>query len=184
MSQKNLRYKFFLLGGAILVVLTALSMPSAVRADDPVPVPDNGNCMVCHENLYFLHDTGNWFCLKESPMACVDCHGGNPNTLDKNLAHTKRAAHPVINNDVSKCQQCHPEECSERVAFFDQTAGISNVLVAAPYAPSYSADAVPAWEIREESNNLLPFWEFIPLLLVAGLALGIHFVLQKRHKSP
>lgn len=184
MLQKTLHHKLVLFGGVICVVLlTALSMPTAVRADDPVPAPDNGNCIVCHENLYFLHDTGNWFCLKESPMACTNCHGGDPNTLNKDVAHANRAAHPVINDDVSKCRQCHPEECSDRVAIFDQSAGISNVLVAAPYTPSYFADAVPAWESAEDSGSLLPIWEVIPLLLVAGLALGIHLVLHRRHKS-
>lgn len=183
MLRKTLRYKLVLFGGVIIVVLMALSMPSAVRADDPVPVPNNENCIICHENLYFLHDTGNWFCLKESPMACTNCHGGDPNTLDKDLAHANRAAHPVINDDVSKCRQCHPEECNERVAFFDRSAGISKVLVAAPYTPSYSADVAPVRETMEESRSLLPIWEVVPLLLVAGLALGIHFVLQRRHKS-
>lgn len=184
MLREISRFRLTLLAALILVTLTALSMPAVVRADDPVPVPDNGNCIVCHENLYFLHDTGNWFCLYESPMSCADCHGGDPNTLDKDLAHARRAAHPVLNDDVSKCQQCHPEECSERVAFFDRSAGISDVLVAAPYAPTYSTDTVPNWEIRQESVNLLPIWEFIPLLLVAGLALFIYFILHRRHKSP
>lgn len=184
MLQKFLRFRLTLLAAVILVTLTALSMPSTVHANDPVPVPDNGNCIVCHENLYFLHDTGNWFCLYESPMACADCHGGNPDTLDKDLAHARRAAHPVINDDVSKCRQCHPEECSDRVAFFDRSAGISDVLVAAPYTPSYSTDTAPAWEIQQGSRNLLAIWEFIPLLLVTGLALGIYLVLHKRHKSP
>lgn len=183
MLRKTLRYKLALFGGVTIVVLTALSMPTAVRADDPVPAPDNGNCIVCHENLYFLHDTGNWFCLKESPMACVDCHGGDPNTLDKNLAHTNRAAHPVINEDVSKCRQCHPEECSDRVTIFNQSAGISNVLVAAPYTPSYSVDAAPVREFAEDSRDLLLIREFIPLLVVSGLALGIHLILHRWRKS-
>lgn len=183
MLPEHLRFRFTLLAAVILVTLTALSMPSTVRADDPIPTPNNGNCIVCHENLYFLHDTGNWFCLNESPMTCVDCHGGNPSTLDQDLAHTSRAAHPVINDDVSKCQQCHPDECYDRVALFDRSAGISDVLVAVPYTPSYSMDAAPAWEPRQESMNRLQIWEFVPLLLVTGLALGILLVLRRRHKS-
>lgn len=184
MLPEHLRFRFTLLAAVILVTLTALSMPSTVRADDPIPTLNNGNCIVCHEDLYFLHDTGNWFCLNESPMTCVDCHGGNPSTLDQDLAHASRAAHPVINDDISKCQQCHPDECYDRVALFDRSAGISDVLVAVPYTPSYSMDAAPAWETRQDSGNLLPFWEFIPLLLVAGLALGIYLFLRRRHKSP
>ena len=34
--------------------------------------------MSCHEDLYFLHDTGKLFCLNEkTAMNCVGCHGGN-----------------------------------------------------------------------------------------------------------
>lgn len=182
MLRKTLHHKLVLFWGALLVVLMALSMPSAVRADDPIPTPNNGNCIVCHENLYFLHDTGNWFCLKESPMACVDCHGGDPNTLDKTLAHASRAAHPVINDDVSKCQQCHPEACNDRIAFFDRSAGISKVLVAAPYTPSSSADTAPVRESAEDSESMLLIWDVVPLLLVAGLALLAYITLHLRRK--
>ena len=60
------------------------------------------------DNLYYLHDTGKYFCLNELPMACVDCHGGDPQATIMEEGHTLRTAHPVINEDISKCQQCHP----------------------------------------------------------------------------
>jgi len=182
--KENLRFRIILLAAGFLVMLTTLSMPAVAYADDPVPTPNNGNCIVCHENLYFLHDTGNWFCLNESPMTCVDCHGGAPNTLEKDLAHIQRAAHPVINEDVAKCQQCHPEECYDRVALFDASAGISRILVAAPYTPSYSTGFVPAEKTRQEPEVLLVIWEVIPLVLTAGLALTIYIVLRRRHDRP
>lgn len=184
MVKRNLRLTLILTTAGILIVLTALSMPSVAYADDPVPAPDNGNCVTCHEDLYLLHDTGNWFCLKESPMTCVDCHGGDPNTLDKELAHANRATHPILNEDVTKCQQCHPDKCDERVEFFDQTAGISRILVAIPHAPSYSteyASIKPVEEPQQVPKNLLIFWEVIPLVVVSGLALAIYLTLRKRH---
>jgi len=168
-----------------LILLIALSMPATVHADGPAP--DNGSCIKCHENLYFLHDTGNWFCLKESPMTCVDCHGGDSTTMTKELAHANRAAHPVINDDVSKCQQCHPEQCAERVEIFDQTAGISNVLVAAPYTPSYSsevAENIPlTGQKAEKPTTWLNLMEIFPILLVSGIALVVYFYYKTRHTS-
>lgn len=167
----------------IIFMMMAISAPVIVHADDPINNFDNGYCVSCHENLYYLHDTGKWFCLNESPMTCTDCHGGNPETLDKDLAHTQRAAHPIINDDVTKCQQCHPEECYDRVELFDQTAGIGEVLVANPYTPSFYTEytGFPLVEKKQkESGNVLIFWEIISLTMVVGSTLIIYLVLRRR----
>jgi hypothetical protein len=168
------------------ILFLALSRPIVVHAVEPAPTPDQGNCISCHEALYFLHDTGNWYCLKESPMSCVDCHGGDPSATAKEQAHLDRAAHPVLNEDRSKCQECHPEECAERVKLFDQTAGISQVLVAAPYTPTYSIEEDAAVSVGvsrqgQQPGSVLIFWEIIPLVLLAGLALTIYLI--RRHIS-
>lgn len=170
-----------LVGTAVMLML--LSTPATASADGPAPTPNNGNCVVCHEDLYFLHDTGNWFCLKESPMTCTGCHGGDPTATTKEEAHNHRAAHPVVNEDISKCQECHPNECYDRIEYFKQTAGISEVLVAAPYTPSYSTEemeAAPLAGSQQEPGNMLMVREIIPPALVAGLALVIYLVLRKR----
>jgi len=166
-----------------LVIATAfLNTPAQAQS-----IPTSGsedNCMSCHENLYFLHDTGNWFCLRESPMRCVDCHGGDPEAITQETAHSNRAVHPVINEDVSKCQECHPEECNERVAFFDQTAGISQIRVAAPYTPIHSTDNIAnvadAAQTEEQPGGLFMFWEIIPLAIIAGLAL-VNYLIHRAH---
>jgi hypothetical protein len=182
-GTKRLLVKISILGILILLVTFFTSAPA--YADDPVPAPANGNCITCHENLYFLHDTGNWFCLKESPMTCVDCHGGDPAALTKELAHANRAAHPVVNEDVTKCQQCHPEKCTERLQIFDEKAGISNVLVAFPYTPAYStAGIVPApIENQQETSPWINAMEFIPIAIVAGIALAVYFIHRGRREK-
>jgi len=162
----------------ILILLIALSMPTTVYADDPKPPPDNGKCISCHEDLYFLHDTGNWFCLRESPMACVNCHGGDSNAITEETAHTNMAKYPVINDDVSKCQQCHPDKCDERVALFKLTSGISKVLVAAPYTPvaaSETSGTIPPVTGQQEET---PMWfnviEIFTVLLVSTAGVFIY----------
>lgn len=184
MLKKTAYAHLFPMVGGIAVVLLMLSVPLPAAAEDPVPAPNNGNCILCHEDLYYLHDTGNWFCLNESPMACVDCHGGNPGTLDKELAHARRAAHPIINEDVDKCRQCHPDECYDRVELFDQKAGISDVLVAIAFTPAYSTDYTGAGSAEEPQPNLdiIMFQEFIPIVLVAGLAVAIFLILHNWRK--
>jgi hypothetical protein len=151
-----------------------------VHAQEPIPISDHGTCIRCHEDLYFLHDTGNWFCIRESPMRCVDCHGGDPSSLKQEEAHANRKAHPVINEDISKCQECHPAECDERLVKFDQVAGISEVLVAVPYqpTPAPSADQVPATpgiDTVKYINWISAMEMFMPVLLT-GLVLAIYFI--------
>jgi hypothetical protein len=170
--------------GVVITIMT-LATSSHVYAQESPPLPENGTCASCHEELYFLHDTGNWFCIREAPMRCVDCHGGNPYAFKQEEAHANRMAHPIINEDVSKCQECHPAECDERVVKFESVAGISDVLVAVPYqtrptlSPELSLDTQPS-EVVE-----YPGWvsarEVLALALIAGLALIIYFIRKTHH---
>jgi hypothetical protein len=182
MSQKTSSILFALFVLVCLITVTIL-FNTPVQAQSIST--GSGNCVNCHENLYFLHDTGNWFCLRESPMGCVDCHGGDPEALTREMAHARRAAHPIIKDDVSKCQECHPKECGERVEFFAQTAGISQIKVAAPYTPAYlpaddTTTNMDALE-QEKPDSLLVFREIIPLFLLAGLALTTYLIHHIRH---
>jgi len=169
-----------------LIVLSALTIPTAAYADTPVPPPDNGNCITCHDNLYYLHDTGKYYCLNESPMSCVDCHGGNSQATTQEEAHTLRAAHPIINEDISKCQGCHPEQCVERIDMFDQMAGFSDiVLVAGPSLPQFPAEQsvpVPATVETGKNNWLLLIMEAAAVLLIIGLAMAF-YIHHRTHKA-
>jgi hypothetical protein len=168
-------------------VLTFLGIGiTHVQAQEPTPVVDHGTCIKCHEDLYFLHDTGNWFCLRESPMRCVDCHDGDPTSLNKEEAHANRQAHPVLNEDISKCQECHPEKCDEHVAKFDQVAGISKVLVAVPIQPpiapvtdgsSIESEAEPA-----KYSNWIAAMEIISPAILVSLVLAVYLV-HRKHQN-
>jgi len=172
-----------LMGAALLVMLG--SEPPLAHAQEATLIADLGTCIKCHENLYFLHDTGNWFCIRESPMRCVDCHGGDPSSLKQEEAHAGREAHPVINEDVSKCQECHPAECDERVAKFDQVAGISKVLIAVSYQPKPTIISEQSFDVQPGEPVEYPGWisamEIIALVLISGLALTVYFVHKKHH---
>lgn len=156
-----------------------------VQAQEPTPVIDHGTCIKCHEDLYFLHDTGNWFCIRESPMCCGDCHGSDPTSLDKEQAHANRNAHPIMNEDVSKCQECHPEKCDERVAKFDQVAGISKVLVAVPYQPKPVPVIEGSSTVPEDESTNYPNWiaamEIISPAVLVSLVLAVYLI-HRRHQ--
>jgi len=169
-----------ILGFALLMLSLAMATP--VHAQSPTPNVDNGTCITCHEDLYFNHDTGNWFCLRESPMRCVDCHGGDPTAITQETAHYDRSAHPVINEDISRCQECHTDadECCECVKKFDQVAGIKKVKLVSPVPMSSASDLTPGLPAAEEQEpvNWLLLFEILPLIVIAGLALTI-FILRK-----
>jgi hypothetical protein len=173
--------------GVALLIRTGVE-PSPVHAQEATPTADHGTCIKCHENLYFLYDTGNWFCIRESPMRCVDCHGGDPSSLKQEVAHASRAAHPVINEDVSKCEECHPAECDERVTKFGQVAGISNVLVAAPYQPMAIVNSEQSQQAQPSEPTENPGWisamEIITPILISGLVLVIYLVHHRRQNKP
>jgi len=184
MSKKK-NFFLYLLVTLMSVILMASSFePSRVYAQVPTPLADYGTCIKCHENLYFLYDTGNWFCIRESPMRCVDCHGGDPDAIKQEQAHANRKAHPIINEDISKCQECHPAECNERVAKFDRVAGISYVLVAYAYTPTPYIHSEQPFEAPATEPVGNPAWlsvrEVTVLALIAGLALTF-YVIHKIH---
>jgi hypothetical protein len=117
-------------------------------------------------------------------MRCVDCHGGDPSSLKQEEAHTNRTAHPVINENVSKCRECHPAECEDRVREFDQVAGISNVRVALPYQP---LSAVNAEESEQAQPAGYPGWlsvaEVTAPILISGLVLVIYLAHRRRQNK-
>jgi hypothetical protein len=109
-------------------------------------------------------------------MTCVGCHGGNPSALTKELAHANRSAHPIINDNTSKCTECHQEQCSERVKIFGQEAGISLVMVSQPYKPAYTIAETQSIPVtgNQKSSEWVPAVAGILFILAVGLAVTIY----------
>jgi len=180
-------FAFSLLGTTLCfaLLLLSLSMATPAYAQSPTPDVGNGTCITCHEDLYFNHDTGNWFCIRESPMPCVACHGGDPTATTQETAHYDRSAHPIINEDISRCQECHvdEDECCECVAKFDQVAGLKEVKLAAPVVAPYTSNQAPGLPAIEEQEpvNWLLLLEILLLIVIASLALTIYIAYKLRH---
>jgi len=168
------------LGFALLLTLLAVT---PVSAQEPTPGVDNGNCIKCHDDLYFNHDTGNWFCIRESPMPCVDCHGGDPTATTKESAHYDRSAHPIVNEDISVCRNCHVEGYVDCVSKFDQVAGIKEVKQASPILITHAPDrarSLLAIQKQEPVN-----WPLLLDILVAFvvISLALTFFAIKKNDS-
>ncbi len=113
-----------LLVGVVLLALATL-FANPVQAQEGTPPPDSG-CTTCHENLYYLYDTGKWFCQCNTQMTCTCCHGGNAEALAAEEAHLGMVLYPT-RNDATTCQQCHPDDYEARVERFAEIAGVSQV---------------------------------------------------------
>jgi len=165
---------------SLFICLMAFTMPSVI-AQAQESMQDNGKCINCHENLYYLHDTGNWFCLNDSSMRCVDCHGGNPAATTKETAHYDRSAHPVVGEDISRCETCHTD-CAGRLTALDKIVGISEVK---------EATYVPASDIPNPTGSLpaeKPYpinwalvFEVVPVVILGMAAVTIYLLNKVRH---
>ena len=167
------------LGGMLLLVAVPQSAV-VVQAQTSEVKPA---CLRCHEDLYYLHDTGKWFCVSESPMQCVSCHGGDPTAITKDAAHLNRTAHPIINGNTTTCRQCHVENCAERVSKFDAIAGISPVVfVSAPIGPAPAAPAAVT-PVPQAAADVSPVWDWPVLLAGAIFAIGLIVIGWRRLRS-
>jgi hypothetical protein len=179
MTTKGLSRWFLIASLAgIFTLLTMWTIPVHAQIHTPQAEP---KCISCHEDLYFLHDTGKLFCLnEETPMNCVGCHDGDPTAISKEAAHADRAAHPIINENASKCSECHPEQSSERVEIFAREAGISLVMVSQPYKPAYIAAEAQSIPVTGNAPNSkwIPAVAGVLFIVIAGLVLVVYILFR------
>ncbi len=98
-------------------------------------------CNTCHDNLYYNYDLGKAYCVDSARTRCVDCHDGDPTSLDKKVAHGNMVAFPVIEGDDARCQGCHQADSSVRVERFAKIAGFRSVHYMPESTSNFSAMA-------------------------------------------
>jgi hypothetical protein len=184
-KKKTFSFRLLVTIAGFTILLLPLFAVTPAHAQTPDGDVDNGTCISCHEDLYFLHDTGNWFCIRESPMPCVYCHGGDPTATTQEMAHYDRSAHPIVNEDISRCQECHvdPDECCECVTKFKDVAGLKQVKLVSPAPLTTAPDTAPGLPAVEAQGPV--DWplilDILPFLVVASLALTIYILYKVRH---
>ena len=185
MRTKNFfRWSFITLPLAILAVLFIGTLSARAQCGNPQP----SSCKTCHAQEAPLTDQNAWHRDHASQDLCVNCHGGNGSTMDKNLAHISMTVQPL--SDVyTSCHSCHPDIA----------------ILAAPYAVALqitpSSKATPtAVPVGQFSNGLPPNAIVMPsnlmgavppiqpfLLITAGLMLLILFCVgicwMDRHRA-
>ena len=169
------RKMLFLTTTALILVGAALMISGGTGqafAQEENP-PSDSTCISCHEDQYYLHDTGSWYCLNETKVGCTECHRGCPDTMVKECAHTGLIANPLA-NDAAVCQSCHPDDYRARVQTYASIAGIRPTpRSSVSYTPSASIPQTGESEDRRRFLRALPAggWQ------VAGFSfLGVSFL--------
>jgi len=140
MFTKN--YHWCLASIAILIVgilvLAGYPVHALVSQASLSAQSNNSSCITCHEDLYYLHDTGKSYCITAHKDRCVNCHEGNPDVLNKDQAHLGLIAYPQ-KNDGEKCQECHAQDAQVRLDEFASMGGYKPIVEATLYTPAHTA---------------------------------------------
>ncbi len=156
---------------AVFVFACLFGGTTPAQAQTPAPQKDD-SCIACHENLYLLHDTGKWYCLCGIAASCIDCHGGVAGAVTEEAAHQSMIAAPT-HDEAARCQGCHPQDYSERVAKFAALGGIrATPPPAAPYQPAHDAQTQPAADLQPQPA---PLWRILGLSASALSFIGLIF---------
>ncbi len=127
MFTQTVRWIFVLTASLFVTLAATIRQPEQASAQI-ADVSDN-SCLTCHEDLYYNHDEGCWYCMTEAHKdRCVDCHEGNPASMKVDEAHLGMLPHPQENGGA-KCLECHEQGDLARVLnTFEASAGFDKVV--------------------------------------------------------
>jgi len=114
-----------------------------------------------------VYQNGEWHEIHARKDLCWNCHGGNTQAQDKNLAHVEMTTDPLL--DVyTDCHSCHPDDYIERGGGFAAILGITP-------GSSPTVTPVPVATVVEHEMVILPTFSpstpsFRPWILVLGAA--------------
>ncbi len=169
MSKKNLFQWLFVASLAGMIALLAIgTAPVHAQCEEPQP----SSCTTCHAQEDPVNENGEWHIIHASNDICMNCHGGNGSTMDKDLAHEGLMAHP-LDDIYMDCHSCHPDYVA-RAARFAPTLGatLGNSATPTPIPvgnissePPSSSVNYPA-DLGVSTSSSQPFW-------IIGIGLSI-----------
>jgi hypothetical protein len=176
MFTKTNRWMLILTVSLLVVLAAIISQPAQASASQHAGASDN-SCLTCHEDLYYLHDTGCWYCMTPAHKdRCIDCHVGNPTSMKVEESHLGMLAHPQENNGA-KCLECHEQAVVQThlVTFEANRGGFNEVIRAEAYTPSAEAEA--GFLEVAKVNPIVANWKFLTgTSLIFGLLLVLVLV--------
>ena len=158
MSTKSVRLIALSIGALLFIgILANVRGATVVYAQLPMAT---SSCITCHEDQYYLYDSGKWYCVSEAQERCVNCHAGNFNTLNKEEAHTGLIAKP-LSDGGQRCQTCHAQDTEMLIQKTISLTGYHAQIKTEAYIPQISASNNQPTSLPGSSESQVPLW-FIP----------------------
>jgi hypothetical protein len=120
MSTKCL-FRWILISSMAVVILLLQVGIVPVRAE--CGEPPVSSCTTCHAQEDPINGKGAWHIIHASKDICINCHGGNASTMNKELAHDTLTANP-LSDIYTDCHSCHPDY-DARAQIFASILGIT-----------------------------------------------------------
>lgn len=119
--------KMLIGAGALLLFVAAIWMltPGVVQAQCG-DTPESSSCYRCHQEqaAYPVYGMGAWHDIHAAKDCCWNCHGGNTQSDDADLAHAGMLTNPLA-DIYTDCYACHPNDYQERAARFAVLLGVT-----------------------------------------------------------
>jgi hypothetical protein len=117
--------------GIFLIAMTVLGILTELPVHAQCGEPQPSSCITCHAQEDPVSGKGEWHIIHASKDICINCHGGNGSTMNKDLAHESLTANP-LNDIYTDCHSCHPGDYDARAGIFASTLVIKTGSCATP----------------------------------------------------
>src|SRR3990172_5815173 len=114
---------FALIAAGMLVIVVAIWLGTAQPASAQCG-SQASSCKNCHEvqGQDPVNAKGDWHIQHAFIDACVVCHAGNDQAVDKDAAHTGMV--PPLDDVQASCSRCHPTDTLELAQTYAATLGV------------------------------------------------------------
>ncbi len=167
MSTRILLRWFFFSGLAVILLLLWVgTMPVRAECGEPQP----SSCVTCHAQEDPVSGKGEWHIIHASKDICINCHGGNATTMNKDLAHESLTANP-LSDIYTDCHSCHPYDFIGRAELFASTLGVTPGSCATPTSVSVSnpSGEPPSGGINIPTNLVSTTFSSQPFLVIGAM---------------
>jgi len=139
----------------ITVLLYAIQAVKIAYAQSSAPTASV--CITCHEDQYYLYDSGKWYCIAEAQDRCENCHAGNAGEVHKTEAHLGLIAHPLTDGG-QRCQTCHAGDTEKFIQAVISRTGYQAPLQVEPYVPIIPVDPAAPISLPVSSEPFISLW--------------------------
>jgi hypothetical protein len=191
------KHQFFIITGLAMVFLAGLLLLMPAPAASAQCGSQASSCKNCHETQAqkaVNNDGTDWHMQHQQIDACVNCHAGNPQSMDKAASHTGMV--PWESDVKAGCFTCHPDDYMALAQGYATTLGVTlgggasapaatqpTAAASAPAAPAAPASGIVVSEPGEIDYNKqynetvlgerpINWGNLIVVLMILGIALG------------